>query len=165
MKQEIGRPYYIYELTEKGHATFPNENDTLPLEILQDLEAVEGPQVVKKVLAKRMERDKAEFQQTIESDCFDEKVATIVRVQEDKGFMIEYHQTSNGDYEIRNYNCPIINIAAKYQQVCSNEKEVLSAVFPDSKVISKSCIATGGNYCKWVITKPIETVENKLQTL
>src|SRR5690625_4433499 len=164
MKQEIWLLYYIYELIEKGHATFTNENDTLPLEILQDLESVEGPQVVKKVLAKRMERDKAEFQQTIESDCFDEKVATIVRVQEDKGFMIEYHQTPNGDYEIRNYNCPIINIASKYQQVCSNEKKVLSDVFPDSKVISESCIATGGKYCKWVITQPIEKVEDHLQT-
>ena len=165
MKQEIGRPYYIYELTEKGHATFPNENDTLPLEILQDLEAVEGPQVVKKVLAKRMERDKAAFQQTIESDCFDENIATIVKIQEDKGFMIEYEQTENGDYEIRNYNCPIMNIASKYQQVCLNEKKVLSDVFSDSKVISKSCIATGGKYCEWVITQPIEKVEDHLQTL
>ena len=165
MKQEIGRPYYIYELTEKGHATFPNENDTLPLEILQDLEAVEGPQVVKKVLAKRMERDKAAFQQTIESDCFDENIATIVKIQEDKGFMIEYEQTENGDYEIRNYNCPIMNIASKYQQVCLNEKKVLSDVFSDSKVISKSCIATGGKYCEWVITQPIKKVEDHLQTL
>lgn len=165
MKQEIGRPYYIYELTEKGHATFPNENDTLPLEILQDLEAVQGPQVVKEVLAKRMERDKTAFQQKLESDCFDEKVATIVRVQEDKGFMIEYQQTENGDYEIMNYNCPIINIASRYQQVCLNEKKVLSDVFSDSKVLSKSCIATGGKYCKWVITKPIEKVKDHLQTL
>src|SRR5690625_3451177 len=72
MKQEIGRPYYIYELTEKGHATFPNENDTLPLEILQDLEAVEGQRGVKKELASRNEPDKGAFQQTKECDCLDE---------------------------------------------------------------------------------------------
>src|SRR5690625_486228 len=88
MKQEIGRPYYIYELTEKGHATFPNENDTLPLEILQDLEAVEGPQVVKKVLAKRMERDKAAFQQTIESDCL---LKTLQRSSKYKKIRSEEH--------------------------------------------------------------------------
>src|SRR5690625_2895462 len=57
MKQKIGRPYYTYDLTEKGHATFPNENETLPLEILQDLEAVQGKQAVKSVLAQRMERE------------------------------------------------------------------------------------------------------------
>lgn len=158
IKQKIGRPYYTYKLTEKGHATFPNENETLPLEILQDLEAVQGPQIVKKVLEKRMERERVEFQQVIASDCFDEKIATMVKIQEEKGFMIEYDQTITGDYEIRNYNCPIINIASTYQQVCSNEKKVLSDVFSESKVMSRSCIATGGKYCKWIITNPLEKV-------
>lgn len=156
MKQKIGRPYYTYDLTEKGHATFPNENETLPLEILQDLEAVQGKQAVKSVLAQRMERERTQFLEEVESESFDQRVATIVRIQEDKGFMIEYDQSTDGDYEIRNYNCPIINIASEYQQVCSNEKQVLGEVFPDSKVISKSCIATGGKFCNWVITKPLE---------
>jgi len=156
IKQEIGRPYYTYELTEKGHATFPNENETLPLEILQDLEAIQGQEAVEDVLAQRMERERTQFLKEVESEDFDEKVATIVRIQEDKGFMIEYDQINDGDYEIRNYNCPIINIASKYQQVCSNEKQVLGEVFPHSKVISRSCIASGGKFCKWVITKPIE---------
>ena len=156
MKQKIGRPYYTYDLTEKGHATFPNENETLPLEILQDLEAVQGKQAVKSVLAQRMERERIQFLEEVESENFDQRVSTIVKIQEDKGFMIEYDQTTDGDYEIRNYNCPIINIASKYQQVCSNEEQVLGEVFPDSKVISRSCIATGGKYCNWIITKPLE---------
>src|SRR5690625_4243751 len=156
MKQKIGRPYYTYDLTEKGHATFPNENETLPLEILQDLEAVQGKQAVKSVLAQRMERERIQFLEEVESENFDQRVSTIVKIQEDKGFMIEYDQTTDGDYEIRNYNCPIINIASKYQQVCSNEKQVLGEVFPDSNVISRSCIATGGKYCNWIITKPLE---------
>ncbi len=156
IKQKIGRPYYTYKLTEKGHATFPNENETLPLEILQDLEAIQGQQAVKNVLAQRMERERAQFLEEVELESFDQRIATIVRIQEDKGFMIEYDQNNDGDYEIRNYNCPIINIASKYQQVCSNEKQVLGEVFPSSKVISRSCIATGGKLCKWVITKPLE---------
>lgn len=163
IKQEIGRPYHTYKLTKKGHATFPNEYETLPVEILQDLEAIQGPEIVKDVLAKRMEREKAEFQQMIVSVDFHEKVAAMVKIQEEKGFMIDYNQTINGDYEIVNYNCPIINIASKYQQVCANEQKVLSDVFPDSEVVSESCIATGGSYCKWLITKPSEEVEDCLQ--
>lgn len=158
MKQKIGRPYYTYELAEKGHATFPNENETLPLEILQDLEATQGKQAVKSVLAQRMKRERAQFLEEVESENFDQRISTIVRIQEDKGFMIEYDQTTDGDYEIRNYNCPIINIASEYQQVCSNEKQVLGEVFPNSKVISRSCIASGGKFCNWIITKPLEEV-------
>lgn len=156
IKQKVGRPYYVYALTEKGHATFPNENETLPLEILQDLETIQGEQAVKSVLAQRMKRERTQFLTEVESDSFDQRIATIARIQEDKGFMVEYDQMNDGNYEIRNYNCPIINIASKYQQICSNEKQVLSEVFSSSTVHLKSCIATGGNFCKWVITKPKE---------
>lgn len=156
IKQEIGRPYYTYELTEKGHATFPNEYETLPLELLQDLESLQGEQAVKDVLAKRMQREKTQFLKAVESKDFDQQIATIMGLQDEKGFMVEYDQTVNGDYEIRNFNCPIINIASTYQQVCVNEKKVLADVFPSSKVLSKSCIATGGKFCKWTITKPKE---------
>lgn len=156
IKQKIGRPYYTYGLTEKGHATFPNENETLPLEILQDLEAIQGQQAVKNVLAQRMERERTQYLEEVESENFDQRVATIVRIQEEKGFMIEYDQINDGDYEIRNYNCPIINIASKYQQVCSNEKQVLGEVFHRSKVNLRSSIATGEKYCKWIITRPLE---------
>lgn len=158
MKQKIGRPYYAYELTEKGHATFPNENETLPLEILQDLEAVQGKQAVENVLARRMERERTQYFGEIESEKFEHKIAAVVKIQEAKGFMLEYDQINDGDYEIRNYNCPIINIATNYQQVCSNERKILGEVFSDSQVALESCIATGGNLCKWIITKPIEEV-------
>src|SRR5690625_847383 len=58
MKQKIGRPYYTYELTEKGHATFPNENETLTREIVEELEATPGEQAAKRVVGKRMKRER-----------------------------------------------------------------------------------------------------------
>lgn len=154
VKQDIGRPYYIYELTEKGHATFPNEDKTLPLELLQDLEFLQGKQAVNEVLAQRMKREKKQYLSAVEDKNFDEKITAITNLQDKKGFIIEYDQTINGDYEIKNFNCPIINIASTYQQLCTNEQEVLTDVFPNSDVLSKSCIATGEKVCKWIITKP-----------
>src|SRR5690625_7879859 len=58
MKQKIGRPYYTYELAEKGHATFPNENETLTREIVEELEATPGEQAAKRVVGKRMKRER-----------------------------------------------------------------------------------------------------------
>src|SRR5699024_7223335 len=51
-KQEIGRPYYTYELTNKGHGQFPNQYEQLPVELLQDLEELQGPESVKALLYK-----------------------------------------------------------------------------------------------------------------
>lgn len=154
IKQEIGRPFYTYELTQKGHATFPNENRTLPLELLQDLEHLQGKQAVNALLAQRMDREREQFIAITNNKSFDQQIDAITNLQDEKGFMIECDQTAQGDYEIKNFNCPIINIATSYQQVCANEKKVLKEVFPSSKVLSKSSLATGEKYCKWVITKP-----------
>jgi len=153
-KQDIGRPFYTYELTEKGHSTFPNQYESLPLELLQDLESIQGKEAVKAVLEKRMEREKDFFTSNINTDNFDQKISDIVRLQNEKGFIIEYQQLPNGDYELKNYNCPIMNIASSYQQVCKNEKTVLAEVFSNSEVQPGSCIASNDHYCKWIITKP-----------
>lgn len=156
IKQDIGRPYFTYELTKKGHETFPNENNTLPLELLQDLEQLQGKQAVNDVLSQRMKRERKQFLEVADAKEFDQKIAAITKLQDEKGFMIEYDQTAHGDYEIKNFNCPIINIASTYQQVCANEKKVLIDVFPNSEVLSMSCIATGEKFCKWTITKPTD---------
>ena len=154
VKQDIGRPYHMYLLTEKGHQTFPNQYEQLPLELLQDLEVVQGKQVVSEVLAQRMEREKALFKERIQTDDFDKQIVEMLKIQDEQGYMNEYKKTPEGDYEITNYNCPILNIASSYTEICSNEKKVLSDVFTDSEVISKTCITRGDIYCKWVITKP-----------
>lgn len=154
VKQDIGRPYHVYLLTDKGHQTFPNQYEQLPLELLQDLEDIQGKQAVTSVLAKRMEREKKLFKEHVKADDFDQKIVEVARLQDKKGYMIEYKKTSEGDYEVTNYNCPILNIASSYKQLCSNEKQVLSEVFSESDVISKTCITRGDHYCQWVITKP-----------
>lgn len=155
IKQEIGRPYYTYELTDKGHETFPNQYEQLPVELLQDLEAVQGRQAVKEVLDKRKEREETFYLSEIEQvDHFDDQISTISRLQSEKGYMTEYEKLDNGDYIIKNYNCPILNLASSYGRVCRNEKEVFAKIFPNSKVISEKCMTKGEHYCKWVITRP-----------
>lgn len=154
VKQEIGRPFFVYELTEKGHLTFPNQYERLPLELLKDLESIHGKDAVNAVLAKRMEREKDFFATKIHTNDFDQKITEIVKLQNEKGFIIEYSKLPNGDYELINYNCPVINIASTYRQLCKNEKKVLSTVLPNSEVQPSSCIASSDHYCKWIITKP-----------
>ncbi|AIF45486.1 hypothetical protein X953_13440 [Virgibacillus sp. SK37] len=156
IKQKMGRPYYTYELTKKGHGTFPNQYEKLPLELLQDLEEVQGHEAVNAVFKKRMEREKAYFNSKLESiESFDQKISEIAKIQDEKGYMVEVQKTEEG-YEIINFNCPIANIASAYGQVCNNEKEVFNDLFPASEVKAHSYITNGHNYCKWTIKKPGE---------
>lgn len=156
VKQEIGRPYHLYSLTTKGHATFPNQHEQLPLELLKDLEAIKGNEVVDDLLLRRKQREEVEIIQQLAEANFDDKVQHLIGYQNAKGYMIEYEKTADGDYAIKNYNCPIYNLASSYQQICNHELEMYRNIFEESKVDSSSCLTTGDHYCCWVIKQPVE---------
>lgn len=153
VKQEIGRPYKVYRLTQKGHDIFPNQYKQLPLQMLQDLEELYGEDLVKKLFDKRKEREIEQFSSQINANNFNERIKQLVNLQTENGQMIELNQVENG-YEIINYNCPIYNIASSYVHVCTNEKEVLERVFPNSEIVSHKKIADGDCHCKWTISRP-----------
>lgn len=154
VKQDIGRPFHLYSLTRKGHETFPNQYDHLPVQLLKDLEALHGKKAVQEVLLKRKEREENELVTEIEETDFDEKIKKMVELQEEKGYMLEYEQTEEGHYEIKNFNCPIYNLASEFRVICKNEKDIYRTIFPNSKIVSHSCMTNGGKYCCWFISKP-----------
>ena len=70
-KQKLGRPYLTYDLTQKGHETFPNQYKSIPVELLEDLEELHGPQAVRALLDKHGEREKAYMNNVIQEDDLD----------------------------------------------------------------------------------------------
>ena len=154
VKQEIGRPYYVYSLTKEGHNTFPNQYDQLPIELLNDLEDMYGEEAVEKLLQRRMERKEKELITQLEGANFDEKIEKLFQLMEKKGYMFEYEKTDEGHYQIKNYHCPIYNVSSNYNQVCDYEKELYKTLFPNSDVTDLSCMSKGNHHCHWVITNP-----------
>src|SRR5699024_2597212 len=119
-RQEIGRPFHLYSLTNKGHQTFPNQYDELPVKILQNLEKLEGKKVVENVLKHRNIQEEKELIPKLPTGDFDERMQEMIRLQQEKGYMIDYKKQDNGDYHMKIFNCPIYNLAAEYHQVCTN---------------------------------------------
>ncbi|MBR3120994.1 MULTISPECIES: helix-turn-helix transcriptional regulator [Oceanobacillus] len=153
-KQKLGRPYLTYDLTQKGHETFPNQYKSIPVELLEDLEELHGPQAVRALLDKHGEREKAYMNNVIQEDDLDKKVAEMVRVQNERGYMVEVEKVAEGDFEVRNYNCPVAAIARCYHQMCTNEQKLYEEIFPGSEVSAYSFITQGDHVCKWKIKNP-----------
>lgn len=154
IKQKIGRPYHIFKLTKYGHHLFPNQYKQLPLELLKDLEEIQGREAVSQLLEQRMKREKRYLKKEMTSAHFDKRIEKVAEIQDKKGCMVEVKENEDGDYEIIHYNCPIANIATTYHEICQNEKYMYKDIFSDSEVISTSRITNGDHCCKWVIKKP-----------
>src|SRR5699024_10425342 len=95
VKQEIGRPYHVYELTGEGHTLFPNQYKQLPLDLLKDLEVLQGREAVSDLLHQRMKREKSDIENEIKKKDFTEKITRIAEIQERKESMVEVKQTIN----------------------------------------------------------------------
>lgn len=152
-RQEIGRPFHLYSLTKKGHHTFPNQYDELPVRLLEDLEQLEGKEVVENLLRHRKVREESEFASKLPNGNFDDRMAEMVRLQEEKGYMIDYKRLDNGNYEMKIFNCPIYNLASEFHEVCTNEETMYQNLFPDKDVKVMSHLTKGAKYCSWVISQ------------
>ena len=154
-KQKIGRPYFTYQLTKKGHGLFPNQFESLPVELLDDLAELQGPDAVRALLHKRMLREEEEMREQLSDTLsFEERVEALVELQNSKGYMVDIEKTAEGDFKLTNYNCPIANIAYRYRQVCTNEKTLYNRLFDSSEVVPQNYITKGAHVCKWMIKAP-----------
>jgi predicted ArsR family transcriptional regulator len=153
VKQKIGRPYHTYELTKAGHGIFPNQYESLPVELLQDLEELQGAHAVDALLKKRMEREKILYDAALVSSDDTDRLAEIAKLQSEKGYMVDLKNMRDGEYIMTNANCPIASLARSYQQVCNNEQEMYEALFPEFEIMSDQCITAGDSQCKWIFNK------------
>lgn len=152
-RQAVGRPYHLYSLTKKGHHTFPNQYEELPVQLLQGLEKLEGKETVDRLLQLRSNEEEKEIEQHLSTEHFDERIREVIKMQEEKGYMIDFHKNDRGDYEMRIFNCPIYNLASHYGQVCVNEEAKYQNLFPNCKVKLKSRLTKGAQYCSWIISQ------------
>lgn len=152
--QEIGRPFYTYFLTDKGHGTFPNHERDMSLELLEDLEQLYGKEAVSALLNKWKEREQTLLEEELATDDFDERVQGVARLREDLGYMVEIHQSESGDYTMKHFNCPVSRVACSYNDLCKKEKEIFKNLFKNSEVISDSMITKGDQHCTWQIKRP-----------
>src|SRR5699024_8088257 len=105
-----------------------------PVKLLEDLEEMEGKEVVEKLLRHRKMREEAELTSKLPTSDFDERMLEMIRLQEEKGYMMDYTKLDNGDYKMQIFNCPIYNLASEYHEVCTNEKTMYQNLFPDRDI-------------------------------
>src|SRR5690625_1137744 len=85
MKQEIGRPFIIYSLTTKGHKTFPNQYEQFSMELLKDIEEMNGEAAVQDILKARKDREESEIKSQLLDKPFDERIVDLFEFQDSRG--------------------------------------------------------------------------------
>ncbi|KAA8999789.1 transcriptional regulator [Paenibacillus spiritus] len=150
VRQAMGRPLHLYSLTDRADDYFPKNYHHLTLDLLRELELSSGREAVHGLFEGRRRRLLAQYAPTMERRTLEERVAELTRVQNAGGYMAEWSAGEDGTYEIREYNCPIRQVAVQYGKACQCEQHLFEELL-DANLSRTECMAEGGHCCHYTI--------------
>jgi len=148
VRQAMGRPLYMYSLTEEAENAFPKHYADITLEILKDVQDMQGPEMIDAIFERREGRLELKYKERIETGMpLEVRVEQLSQLQEDRGYMAEWIKAEDGSrYFITEHNCPIHSIAQNFTQACDSELSLFRKVL-GAEVEQLECKAKGGSRC------------------
>jgi predicted ArsR family transcriptional regulator len=152
IRKNMGRPVQLYGLSKQGEEWFPKNYSNMTVEFLQDIEEMNGPEMVESLFEKREIRLEQKYKERIEDKNLAERVAELAKIQNENGYMVEWEDKGNGEYELIEYNCPIFEVAHRYTKACTCEQSLFKKVLQTDQIEQACCMAKGGKHCKYIIS-------------
>ncbi|EEM14767.1 MULTISPECIES: helix-turn-helix transcriptional regulator [Bacillus] len=152
VRQHVGRPTYVYDLSQKGEDSFPKDYKQFALEVLEDLESIGDETLVNAILKARTNRMEEQLQKRISrQDNVWQKLREVAVIQEKKGYMVQVKQEGENSYILQKQNCPLKAVAEKYPQLCLEEESMYKRLFSDENVKALSNMCNGDCHCSYHI--------------
>lgn len=151
-KHGIGRPGFIYKLTEASDKLFPKSYHTFAVEMLRDIEKFDGKEKVDKIFKWRRDRI---FESRAEAlsgkKNIDELLNGLKEILESEGCIVELNK-NNGNYHLAQYNCPIQRIASEYDNACKHELQLYKDLI-GKNVTREQSLSAGDPSCFYIISE------------
>jgi predicted ArsR family transcriptional regulator len=150
VRQPMGRPSNQYSLTAYSDNRFPSNYHNLTLDLLEELQLDSGEAAINRLFDKRKNKLINKYSSRMLAETLKEKVSSLTQIQNDNGYMAVWEQDEEGNYVINEFNCPIAQVANKYNHACQSELALFGELLQVS-VERVECLAKEGKKCKYVI--------------
>jgi predicted ArsR family transcriptional regulator len=163
VRRKVGRPYYVYSVTEKGNELFPKTYLALSNRLLDEMKERFSAEIVAELFQGVVQGILDDHAGEFEHLPFEERLNYLVQLLDDEGFLAKWEK--NGDrYDIIEYSCPLLSIGQTHQEVCTLDTALIKAVM-QMEIEQHSCMIEGDNCCRFTIGAPLETRQLKLIAL
>lgn len=159
VRRKVGRPYYVYTLSEQGQELFPQRYFSLTNRLLDELKNQLPNTIVNGIFAGVVKSMVDEHKNEFEGLDFEDRLNYVIELLADEGFLARWERTDDG-YQIIEYSCPYISVGQKHNEICTFDKELMLMVL-DVPIQQHSCMLHGDDCCHFsmaaetaVITKP-----------
>lgn len=155
-KGRVGRPAHVWRLTGAAQRRFPDNHGDLTVGLLGTVRQVFGAEGLQRLLAAWARRESIRCQAKLGPCCDDvtERVALLVKMRREQGYMAEWSRQADGSFEIVENHCPIAAAACECDDLCRGELDVFSAILGDGvSVVREEHIASGDRRCLYRVAE------------
>ncbi len=151
-RQGIGRPGFIYKLTDNANNLFRNDYDDFALNLLRDIKNYEGPEKIDRIFSWRKERLLKEYREALAGKTgIDDTVTGLKQYLERRGNLVELNRNDTS-YQLKQYHCPISRIATEFPEACAHELQLYRELL-GKKVTREHTVADGAASCLYIIPR------------
>jgi predicted ArsR family transcriptional regulator len=150
---ERGRPSYIYRLTIKADELFPKRYDLFAKAVLRQIDQVWGERGLNTVFCGCANEMIGRLQPQLKNLGFDARVRRLAELLAESGYDAEVEKLPDGSYLLSEWNCPIVDVARDYRQLCERELEIYRQLL-GTEVFRESRIAAGASRCAYRVLRP-----------
>jgi len=146
----MGAPVYVYRLTPRGEALFPNRYEGALKELLQHIEDKAGRGEINQLFVDQFRARSDQLRTELADQPVEVRLQRLVRMLTEEGYMAEW-DSRDGAIRLAEHNCAIRAVAERYPEVCAAERRFLTEVLA-SQVERRTHITEGSNACEYAIT-------------
>jgi len=149
----VGRPRTAFRLSPSSKDIFPKAYSSLTCSVLEYIENNLGRAAVYDALKQRQEEVRQDYEEKLTDLEFEDKITEFSKIRDKDGYMVELKMLPNSDgYEVLEYNCPLLNVADKYQEACMVEQELFADLL-NAKVETTHRTVNGDHVCRFLINQ------------
>ncbi len=153
VRRPIGRPNFIYGLTEKADSFFPKTYETFAKEILNDISRAEGKEKVELLFKRRQDRIYNNWKGNFDQKNLFDRSKALVRKLNELGLLASVTK-NRGQIILTGHNCPIYQIAKDYRQLCRYDRKLCADLLGADVKLTNS-LAGGDQQCEFIISEPL----------
>ncbi|MFN2456269.1 MAG: helix-turn-helix transcriptional regulator [Pyrinomonadaceae bacterium] len=148
-----GRPCHVFGLTAKAEELFPKRYDLFAKSVLQQIGAVWGERGLNTVFCGCANEMIERLRPQLANLKFDARVRRLAELLGENGYEAEVEKLADGSYLLSEWNCPLVDVARDYRQMCERELDVYRRLL-ETEVFRESRIAGGATHCVYRVMKP-----------
>jgi len=146
----MGAPAYVYRLTSRGEALFPNRYEEALKGLLQHIEERAGRGEISRLFLDQFRARAEQLKTELTDQPVEVRLQRLVRMLSEEGYMAEWN-SQGGNLRLAEHNCAIRSVAERYPEVCAAERRFLTEVLA-AQVERRTHITEGSNACEYSIT-------------